>query len=333
MKGAEQALQKVELSERILAQNSKPPPRRLYISLAFALLCFALVSFAWSWHLPNPLVHLDVDVETVVLKLAKTKDFHWQGEPGLETDAIQVEGVVEIEAPGLGLTGITERLDVGGKGVMLKWLKASAGARLEVERGSGYIDLYVYDGVLQGQIELQEAELGIFHKGRPHFRTISGSVPETLIFTTPREGGTRVRLRLQTSKDWRIDNLHINGMAFERELPPPDKGNRVSTILKGTIELPEVKRKVTLLENDWLRLGNANSTRLHLSFAAADQNCFNLFFQGRARSLSAGPEGFEQNLAPSLLTYLYHQKQLTFFWSTLVFIYGLLWSLRNVIKS
>ncbi len=201
-----------------------------------------------------------------------------------------------------------------------------------MERSGGYIDLYFYDGLLQGQIDLQDAELGLVRKGRPESHTISGPVPETLTFKTPDEGGPRVRLRLQTSKDWRLDGLYVSGMAFERE-SPPGTGNVHSSILKGTIELPEVKRKETLLENDWLHLSKANSTRLHLTFVAADKDRFNLFFQGRARSLSAGPEGFEQNLAPSLLTYLYHQKQLAIFWSGLVFIYGLLWSLRNLIKS
>lgn len=328
-KGAEEAIRKVELSEKILVRNSTHS-RKIYVSIAFAFLCLTLVSFIWLWPLPNPRIHLDLDVETAILNLAK--DLHWEIEQGLKVNTIAIDGQFETEAPGLGLTGIRQRLQATGKAVTLRWLEVSAGARLEVERGDGYIDLYIHDGNLRCQFELQDAEIHLALKGRHESHVISRPVPEALIVRTPDKAGPRVRLRLKTDKDWRIDGLYANGIAFEREWQQ-GTGNFVSTILGGTIELPEINRKEVLLKNDWLRLSKVSSTRLYLFFDATDANRFNLLFQGRARTLSAGPENFEQNLAPSLLTYLYHQKQLTFFWSAIVFVYGLLWSLFQIVKS
>ena len=56
-----------------------------------------------------------------------------------------------------------------------------------------------------------------------------------------------------------------------------------------------------------------------------------LIFEGEVRSAATGPPGFERQLKPSLLEYLYHQQRLGFFWAVASFIWGLLWSARTLI--
>ena len=60
-------------------------------------------------------------------------------------------------------------------------------------------------------------------------------------------------------------------------------------------------------------------------------NTLQVRFEGVARDIFLGPEGFRRSLAPSLLEYFYHQKRLGFAWTAVVFFWGLLWSLRKTI--
>ena len=56
-----------------------------------------------------------------------------------------------------------------------------------------------------------------------------------------------------------------------------------------------------------------------------------LVFEGTVETLLLGPKGFEKNLSPSYLEYLYVRKPLAFFWGAVVFLWGLLWRVRKMI--
>ena len=342
-KGAAESLDKAELSRDILALHLEPS-RRLFYSSVFALICVTLISIAWVWHWPKPHVTLDLQAYTASIRLAK--DLHWQSGFGLPTDEILLDGQVELTALGLTLPDTANRLEVVGKGITIREIiirkipssgdsiefADSRDPLLEVERHDGFIDFYISEGIITGTIELQDVELLLFQDGSPEVYPVSGLVPESLTFTTADKAGAKIRLRLKTTSDWRLDTLQTSGMAFQHEVPP-GSGNFVSSIIKGSVEILESKRNQSLLEKDRLIIKQPISTRLHLSFAAVDNESFALLFQGRVRSLDAGPKGVEQNLTPTLLTYFYHQKKLKFFWGSLVFVYGLLWSLRNLLKK
>jgi hypothetical protein len=334
--GAADALKKVKLSKEIQAQHAILPNSRC-ISSVFALLCIAIVSVLQLCPHPNPRVHLDLHVEAAVFRLAQRKDFSWRASQGQKAESILLDGLIEIEAPGLGLSGTTERLLADGANMTLRRITISKGSRLEIERGKDGISLYIYEGDVQGVIELQDSRLRLVLNGQREIRTVSESlsdspVPESLSFKSVDNSGHRLHLRLETSGDWRMYGLQATGMIFQRE-SPPDSNTFVSAVLGGIVELPEIKgRKTALLEHDWLHITKADSTRLHLDFPA-DRDSFNLLFQGRVGSITAGPDDSEQDLAPSLLTWLYHQKQLTFFWGALFFVYGLLSNMRFMFKK
>ena len=45
-----------------------------------------------------------------------------------------------------------------------------------------------------------------------------------------------------------------------------------------------------------------------------------------------GPTDFQHNAAPSILKYLYHQQPLSFFWSTVTVLFGMVWSARKAFE-
>ena len=80
------------------------------------------------------------------------------------------------------------------------------------------------------------------------------------------------------------------------------------------------------MDGDQLIASGVHSTRFEI---ASDKHGFKIIFQGTVKEIKAGPSGFEQDLLPTWLEYLYHQEQLAFFWSVIVFLWGVFWGLRN----
>jgi len=70
--------------------------------------------------------------------------------------------------------------------------------------------------------------------------------------------------------------------------------------------------------------------RLRLS---KSQNGMMVFLEGSVSRVSAGPRGFEKNLKPTFLAYLYHQEPLAIVGSVVAFLFALIWRIRNAILS
>lgn len=329
--GAAQALQKVKTGDELLALCYSRSICRFF-PLAAVVICFAGVSLLVRYHKCDLNVRLKLETKTAMLTLAEKSAWKWQPQPDLTAESIRIEEISSIKAPGIGMSGAAEQLTANGKSITLEYIEASGGSRIEVERNDGFIHLYISEGKVNGKFELQESKLQIFSGGTAAVKDISGPISETIEFKAAVKGGNPLHLRLKTSKDFHLDGLQISNMALQRE-EPPRSGSFVSTIVGGTVALPEVEREKELEEHDWLRLKEASSTRLRLTFAEASKDSFNLFFQGTARSLSAGPVGFEKDLNPSLLLWLYHNKELTIFWGALAFAYSLLLGLRSMLEK
>lgn len=326
---ADKVLHKLKQSQELKSEYALLSKQR-FISPLLVLACGIIVSFLWIFPYPSSRVHLDLATETAVLRLAQGKDFSWRSISGLHLDSLLADGYFTVEASGLGIGQSAARLLLNGTNLSLTQLSIDKGARLEIERSKDGISLYIYEAGVQGELELRDCTIRLQSNNKRESQTVHSPVPESLRFSTADSNRHRLHLRLKTSYDWQLYGLQVVEMSFRQEVPP-DSNNFISSIRKGTIELPEInKRKETLLEHDWLHLNKANSTRLLLHFPANESENFKLMFQGSAAALRAGPDGFEQDLTPSLLNWIYHQKQLAFYWGALVFVYSLLTNLRNL---
>jgi hypothetical protein len=78
---------------------------------------------------------------------------------------------------------------------------------------------------------------------------------------------------------------------------------------------------------EWLKLEALSGRLTQLNIGEK----IKIQFEGRAKAIQIGPQGFERNLEPNWLTYLYNQEKLVFIWSAFLFIWGILWSIRKTI--
>ncbi|MEN8260045.1 MAG: hypothetical protein ABFS02_05570 [Pseudomonadota bacterium] len=319
---AKNAMERAELARTILSAT-KQSSGRLYFSAAIGFICLMLAGLAWSVRVPVTEVVLEIEAESLALRL--THD--WSADIEVAAHTIHLNNTDRIIAPGLGLDVAPVEMEASGQGLTLETIDLPAGTSLELERQGNALTLYVHDGALSGRIEIVRAELRLKPAGETTQRTISiaADIPETVMFSSIRSTADPVKLVVDAAGPWRLSGLQAGAIRACKE-DPPGSGRCVSTLHTGTVKLLATGRTVQLTDGDQLFAGGIHSTRLEI---ASHENGLKILFQGTVDEIKAGPAGFEQDLSPTWLEYLYHQEQLAFFWSVVVFLWGLLWSLRN----
>jgi hypothetical protein len=298
-----------------------------------ALLCLLLAGLALWLRTGNTPVIIAAELDDLTLQLAA--DRPWKADDlKIEAQRIRLTNLQNIDALGLVLHGPAEslELDTGTAPkktkLQLKGLSASAGSRLLLHIPD-YPRLDVKTGVLGGRIEANHVQLGLKGANGSKEHAIQGPVPETLTFTTRQSSVDPAQLMLESEQPWRIDGLSVRELVLERE-EPPGSNHWVSTLLSGKVRLRETNKEISLHPDDRLRLGRVQGHRLAIEFNPEKPDRFKLLFHGTVEKVETGPDGFVQNLAPTWLEYLYHQQSLALFWSAAVFLWGMIWSLRNL---
>lgn len=141
----------------------------------------------------------------------------------------------------------------------------------------------------------------------------------------------RMRLRLPApSRDAPLalaDEVRIASLSFGRERSGRD--DRLpfrSAILGGGIRLLDTGRTATLQPGEpiWLQDFTGMITSLRI-----EESTIRLQVVGTAARIAVGPPGFEDELTPTVLAYLYNKEGLKALWGSFLFILAALWQLRN----
>jgi hypothetical protein len=131
------------------------------------------------------------------------------------------------------------------------------------------------------------------------------------------------------TSNWIIRDLPISEVNFLEERSP-GTGKFNSSIISGKIKILETEKEYVLEEGDWLNLNHPKCRRIQISKV---NNSIKIHIEGEVSKASAGAELFEQKLNPTIVEYLYYAKSFAFFWACLVFMWSLIWSVKNSIFS
>jgi hypothetical protein len=104
----------------------------------------------------------------------------------------------------------------------------------------------------------------------------------------------------------------------------------VSGVKSGTVRLDDTSRAaLELREGDVLGMRPAESAVLDVR--GAPSGVIHVNVNGAVSGIRVGRSTAGRELTPSYLEYLYNRKSLAFFWGAVVFLWGLIWSIRNTI--
>jgi len=305
---------------------------RIQWGLAIGALSVLLVALAWSIRIPR--AHLSIDLITRSVQFTTTNE--WESAESTAVERVVASAMSTITLPE-GLSDALEELGgpptaiVADSGdLSVQQIVFSADSDVEVIANADEIEFVVHGGELQGTIFVQSAGLVL---ERPPMRmeaqlTVEAlAPPETIGFRFRRqaENGTPATLRIRTQKPWSFPGLNAGQLSFRDELAA---GSAVfgSTIEHGTIETLESGLTEELRRGDQLTLDGVRTKRLTL---AQSPDGIHVSFEGTASKAIAGPEGFETNMKPSVLAYLYRQQPLAILWGAVAFVFGVAWRLRE----
>jgi len=329
-----ESLRRIEAYSKLLDAMKPPPPRQWGWSIGLAACCVILAGLLWSLRVSTTKLVLKIQSDAVTMTLAAP--WSLPAELPLGASPIRLEGLTTLEAPALGLAIESPQseswIQLEASEVSITRLGLAQDGVLIIERKpSGQLEVYARGREFQGQLMV----LGSVHLTAGRETADPGrqsryelTVPEAIAFRAIGNKAVPTRFTVRSRTSWRIQGLQVNGLGFSREIAHgPGSVTFESAIKEGTITLPDVAKTEHLRENDPLFLRGVDGRVVDLRIGDA----INVISEGTAAQIQVGPEGFAQNLVPTYLQYLYHQQSLAFFWSAVLFFWGLLWSVRKTL--
>jgi hypothetical protein len=324
--------EKVEAYDDIVAGLDSKSLLKRWAPVFVALACFAIVGGLYGIQRGKTKVLLVLEAQTLSLRLAAPATWRMEMPMG---PPVQVTGVGRIES-WLFAGPLESRhgdawLTISRGDVSLSELTMDEGGLVEFEVEAGRRSVYMNGAALGGSILVAgQAGLGAgraFDGAGVHTEeTLLG--PESLDFEADGAGAVPVILAFGGTRPYTLYDVPVRGLAFSREVYRGVTGvHSVSTIFSGAIRLPEVKADVAVGPGEQVLLQGLTGRVAQLELGER----IRIQFEGEARRVKLGPAGFERDLTPSWLMYLYNQEKLAFIWSAFLFLWGVLWSIRKTV--
>jgi hypothetical protein len=307
---------------------------KIYIACVLALICLLVVSALWEFHLPTARVHLAIRSDAVTLRTAS--EFRWSGRWNLGKSRVHIQEISKVELPPeFSASGdLVDRawLDIDDGKADLIGLTSKPNSLLSIARGqSDAVDLRSKDAALDGQLTVSGSPRVTAGRAQDTGISVQSAmpleIPAIVGFHDLGRSGAPAVLSFSPIERVIFRDISIVGLNFLIEVDTRIASFR-SAIRSGTAVVSDTGETIPLTEGSHLHLDNATGL---ISELAIDAGGMTVLFEGEVRNALLGPPGFERELKPSLLEYIYHQQKFGFVWGAATFIWGLLWSGRQLL--
>jgi hypothetical protein len=329
----DEELKQIEQVEKLLKFIPQSNNTTVYRACLVGAICLVVASVLWTVRLPTSRLQLDVTSESVTLKLAKQTS--WSGNWDLSGGLLRLEDMSRIDippelAPQNMLSG-RPWFEASNGDFTLKRLEFQAGAQLLVKKAELLgLDMNSWNSQLLGQLQVYgtpKLQAGRSPEESQKLSEARFDLPGTVTFFHDAAQVPAI-LRVTPRGSLTLTDLAVDEISFAREKADSETSFQ-SGITKGNLTILTIGEKPPPLEaGSRLRLEGVEGV---ISDFTVNGDGTHLVFEGRVRSATIGPPGFERELKPSLLEYMYHQQRLGFFWAVASFLWGLLWSARTLI--
>jgi len=296
--------------------------------------CILVVALAWTLRIPSAQISLEIESASVGLVLGEA----WTFSHPLALDGVVLDGLSAVSAPGVNLEERSDPAEEAGVAILeggvitLEGLTLPANADVELGATGEELQMFIKGSAVPVVLLVEDAEMMLEIGDRRRTMRIASrpdDPPETVSFTCERAGAAPVMIKLNTQERWEFSDIRPEEIRFLEEYPP-GSGTFQSAIQVGKVTVLETGSTEDLVERDPLVLEGAKSKRLRVS---KTENGMMVSFEGSVATILVGPPGFEKNLKPTFLAYLYHQKPIAILWSAVAFLCAAVWRIRNAILS
>lgn len=124
-----------------------------------------------------------------------------------------------------------------------------------------------------------------------------------------------------------FSGLKVTDMEFARpDVADPDLVELESSIESGNITLPEISRTVEIRRGEILSFSGLKGLVVWMKIL----DRIDLYLVGEAKEIRLGPKGYDRELTPNLLEFVYYRKRWALLFSALMFVLGILRSTRRL---
>lgn len=314
-----------------VSKNLEDRNRKLAITLAVCVLCLLLVtaSFMIRWHTANFKANLDV----TGLRLELAED--WELSRPLSFQELYANGITSVESYGLNFsTPDAKVLSIAVKSKTKSYLtnvNIAAGAYISMNSEAGNTELVITKGSSELNVMLNPKDTAEI-RGDKILNVINKSTNSEyikIVVDTDRSG--IFQLDLSSVPLWRFSDMHILDVHFNKDVAiANDEILNESTIIRGKIYLVETEDKIEFSEREIVTFEEPKIKRIVISSA---HDHLNIMIEGEAEDVVAGISGFEESLKPSFAEYAFRQQKIAFFYTALLFVWGLFWSIKKLITG
>jgi hypothetical protein len=328
-------LSRLKEYEQLIALSETRLSANVIVAILVGTACLLIAGLAWTTKIPNTKIHMTVTTES--LKIGLADRWAWNGSWQLQPASFRLDEFGQIAlppefAPPSKLEG-RAWLDVESGQVTFSALDAGRDAALTIARDApSTILLLSRNAPLQGQAQISGTVT--ISAGDTVFRptvakSSSAEIPSALSFYDAGRPNIPARIRISPKEKvvWR--NIVVDDLSFSRETDSPTQRSAYeSGIESGTVTIGDTREKFELKSKEHLYLESLSGVIRELEIGP---DAVRVSFEGRAKRISTGITGFEENRTPTWLSYVYHQERLSFLWGAIAFLWGTLWSARQLL--
>jgi hypothetical protein len=326
-------LRRFEIYDRMLSALPRPKLFEISLRIIVALICVTVAGLVWTIRIPETNIILNIKTSAVDMDLSEA--WIWKSDQA-RLSRIRIEGLSEVKVPteGLFINSIkgNPRIKVDEGNIKLVRLSLKENSSLLIENGADcFTQVYAKGIQIQGEFEIQGNLLiqVSSNEGEKKFENQSIFVgPETISFYGDNNIAVPAHLSLCPKRSFAIGGLKIKHLSFSIDRSDsPGAEEFVSSILEGKLELSDISKTVSIDEGVPLTLKDASGlvTKLLIGDELSTR------FMGKAKSVQLGFKDFDRNLTPTYLEYFYHKQRIKLYWSALVLLWGLLWSMQKIL--
>jgi hypothetical protein len=327
-----------------------PKGTQFYVAGTFAGVCVLVVAILWTVHWPT--VRVQVTVRSDSLTWQVKDQYDWSGRWNLGSSLVRLQEMSKVRLPPelspSGDLGERAWLDLEGGNFELTRLVSAPGqtapghgvsmsekepGSVELKFRSGAIELRSSSGAFDGELAVSGMpRVAAGHSAEPA-ASVDGpvqlDVPVSVAFHHSGHGGAPAVLAFSPRESLMLRDIHVTGINFLTQADAGTSSFR-SGIRGGTLVIVDTGETVSLAKASRLDLANATGLIGELTI---DSEGLTVTFDGDVTDARLGPLGYQRELMPTILEYLYHQQKFGFLFTAASFVWSLLWSGRQLLFS
>jgi hypothetical protein len=303
------------------------------LAVVVALLCVSAAGFLWSARIPRTNVSLAVDTESMRGEFARD----WEFNRLFQSSTMHFERLSTIEAPNLALS-IHENdgdawFKLDGGQLQLQSVQVRQNGSWEAISDTEQVSLFLGNGPVEGRVTVRgrvNVTAGPEDGQKSLDRQFDLTIPETITFGVKDPHGVPAQLTVHSPTDWSLGKLPVSNLGFSMEQPTESADKTLTSgIRSGSLQFSDTSwPPIQLFENELLAVHQSEKARIEVR---GQKGLMHVTLNGPVRNVTIGDEQALRVLAPSYLEYFYNRKSWAFFWGAIVFLWGILWSIRKTV--